>query len=150
MRYILLFILPVLFSLSSCGVDPDIVNQPTATKLDSLQGDWRIYTSVLRPVAPSYGVPITIHNISDTLHLHPDLTGTTGLVPVIPVYNFTYQLLPDDSTLIMNTNPTGTPSYDTNIIHLNGDTLNITTLRKYVNFLPSFSGTFNIYWQMRK
>jgi hypothetical protein len=149
MKYFVLFIFPVLFALSSCGIDPDDINKTTATRLDSLQGDWTMKPVTLQPVFSTYAVPIVITN-PGTFHLRPDHTGTTGIPPVIPVYNFTYRLLPDDSTLVINTNPAGTPSYDTNIIHLNGNELFMKTLRKQVSFLPSFAGTYNIYYDMYK
>ena len=153
MKYFIPLIIPILFALTSCGVDPDDINRPTATRLDSLQGKWRYGTVTLVPLNPTSPpfIPLTIVNVGDTLEFRPDLSGRNQVQMFsIPAYNFTYTL-PNDTTLIFNTNPGGTPTYDTAIIiTLTERELYFKNYHKPI-LVPGISlRNYNAYWSLVK
>ena len=121
--------------LSSCGVDPDaIFHQPTqhtSVVFDTLQGQWQYQATTYVPAPPTTGGNFTVVLGHDSLQFRPDLTGRDHY-PLAPV-NFTYQLLPDDSTLIFNPNPLGNPVFDTvTILGLSSHSLVYKTRKKHI------------------
>lgn len=148
MKVVFSLLLLLSVALFSCLKDDVPFPEDVPTRVDTLRGDWVPMPVVLR-LSNGMGTPVTV-NTTDTCHFYADLTGRMGLSPVIAPYNFTWELLADDSTLIMNTNPAGMPSYDTSIItRLSMDTLGMTTRRKYVAY-PGTPGYYDITWKMHR
>lgn len=113
-------VLITVISLFSCGkssADPAPV--VTNSRVDTLFGKWRHSTSTFF-AADGLSAPFVVVNsgLADTLHFGEDMKGSDQLNAsyLVPHYNFSYQLLADDSTIVFNHNPTGTPVYDTGII----------------------------------
>jgi hypothetical protein len=113
MPFRVLFFTGLLLVVASCSVDNDVVQaRTTSAVFDTLQGEWfRNYTTYMRVNA---GGPHYVWLDHDSIKFNANLTGVNHF-PQAPV-NFTYNLLPDDSTLIFNTGSVTNPVFDTVII----------------------------------
>ncbi|HMI77488.1 MAG TPA: hypothetical protein VK484_01780 [Ferruginibacter sp.] len=136
--------------------DPGVIQTPlTATSpvLDSLQGKWKHYVTTYIRVNPFAGPTFTIVD-ADSCEFRPDLTGRDHFPQPqaypYPTVNFTYNLLPDDSTLIFNTGSVMNPVYDTVIIvTLNNGLLRYKSKAKTFNFPTIINGTFYVDSELR-
>ena len=117
------------------------LNSPT---FDTLQGKWK--HEVTRFKSVNTGIIMAIIYPKDSCKFNSDLTGVDHFpqtpTSYTPLVNFTYNLLPDDSTLIFNTGTVINPIYDTVIITLiNATNLLYKSKPKVINY-TLIHGTF--------
>ena len=139
--FIVVSLLLIIIKLQSCTIeDPGFYSSPkypSSPAFDTLQGRWRHDATVYIPANGGATSPPVRER--DSCQFNPDLTGIDHF-PQAPV-NFTYNLLPDDSTLIFNTGSQSNPHYDTVIISaLNAHNLVYKSKKKNITF--PFVGTY--------
>jgi len=137
--------------LASCTIDNDVLVHPqakiTTPAFDTLQGTWTHSATVLASVVPMPGFPRTITN-AGTMHFDPDLTGYDNFVQTTT--NFTYDLLPGDSILVLHSIQGGVPVNDTNsITGLSARLLLMTSKPKQMT-IYSTTGTYIVHYMLVK
>lgn len=135
--FIIVLLLFTAMLIQSCTIE-DVTDLPqnkiTSPAFDTLQGKWKHQYTTYLPVTGGPGIALPE---IDSIQFNSDLTGIDHF-PQAPV-NFTYDLLPGDTTLIFNTGPISNPIYDTVIISkLNAHDLVYKSKKKFVTSLAGY------------